>query len=77
MAIEREGYREQLAELKELFPGKIALTVQETAKVLGVDRRAVNKLIRDKKLGATNINTTKANRRYVVSLTVLARFLAG
>lgn len=75
--IEKEGYREQLAELKGLFPGKIALTVQEVAKVLGVDRRQVNRLIRDRKIAATNLNATKTNRRYVISLTTLARFLAG
>lgn len=75
--MEKEGYREQLAELKELFPNKIALTVQEVAKVLGVDRRQVNRLIRDRKIAATNLNATKTNRRYVISLTTLARFLAG
>lgn len=43
MAREREGYRETAARLYELFPGRMALTRKETAKILGCSVRTVQR----------------------------------
>lgn len=43
MARETEGYRETAARLYELFPGRMALTRQETAQVLGCSVRTVQR----------------------------------
>lgn len=74
---EKEGYRDQIARLAEIYPGKIALTVIETAKVLGVDKRAVISLIQRKKLAATDISKGATNKRYIIPITAIARMAAG
>ena len=70
---EKEGYREQIERLAEIYPNKVALTVTETAKVLGIDKRTVLLLIKNKKLCATDISSGGKNRRYIVSISSIAR----
>ena len=76
---EKEGYREQLALLNELYPGKISLSVPETAKVLGVDVRTVRAAIERKinPLPAQSIGRSNKYKTYLVPKTALARFTAG
>jgi excisionase family DNA binding protein len=73
---EKDGYREQLARIAEVYPNRVALNVQEAAQILGVDRRTVVKLIQSKKLVATNISSG-TNKRYIIPVTALARIAAG
>ena len=74
---EKQGYREQLAHLNEMHPGRVALNVSETAKALGIDRRTVLRLIETKRLVATNIAEKGNNRRYIIPITAVARFAVG
>lgn len=55
---------------------KAYLTVQEAAKVLGVDRRTVENLIerRFNKLPAINISAGAERRRYRIAAAALAEF---
>lgn len=71
---EPEGYRDQIERISLIHPDKIALTVEETAKILGVNRRVVTHLIETKKLFAQNVSTGKENSRYLVPIAALARF---
>ncbi len=72
--MEKQGYREMLEHLKEMFPGRIAITPKEVASVTGIPlnsvynsmRRAKNPLP-SKKLGEKN--------RLVIPITQLARWL--
>ena len=43
MAREKEGYRETAARLYELFPGRMALTREETAQILGCSERTLQR----------------------------------
>ena len=72
---EKEMYRDNLMEIREAYPDKRCLTVQEVAEWLCIDRRSVTKLIEEKKLPAANI-ATGTNKSYRVSIESLARFLS-
>lgn len=74
---EKEGYREQIERLAEIYPNKVVLTVPEAASVLGLDVRTVLALIQNKRLVATNISAGKKNKRYVIAVSALARFTVG
>jgi excisionase family DNA binding protein len=74
----REGYYEMIGRLAEIYPDKAALSVTETAKVLGVDRRTILSMILKKTLSATDISAKGSkNKRYIVPVTAIARMLAG
>lgn len=74
---EMERYRDHLDELDTIYPEKIALSVQETASVLGVDRRTVTSLIASKRLHARSVGSGKLNNRYIIPKTAIARYLAS
>lgn len=74
---EKDGYRDQLARLNELYPNRVTLSVSETAKALGIDRRTVVRLIDAKKLVAMNIGERGKNKRYIIPLTAVAKFAVG
>ena len=76
MAREKQDYREQLALISAVFPGRINLTVAEAAKALGVDRRTVKALIerRVDPLPATRVGNGKTNKTYIIPIASLARF---
>lgn len=73
----KDGYYEQIERIAEIYPNKVALSVTETSKVLGIDRRTVLSLIQQKKLAATDISTGKSNRRYIVPVSAVAKFTTG
>lgn len=68
MAREKEDFRENLALLKELYPGKVTITIQEACTLLGRDKRSL--------LGDRAFPTQKVGGRYLVPLVALARFLS-
>lgn len=74
---EKEGFRDQIERLSTIYPDKIALSVVETAKVLGVDKRTVLSLIQRKKLVAMDISKGETNKRYIIPITAIARMVAG
>lgn len=74
---EKDGYRDQLTHLNELYPNRVTLSVSETAKALGIDRRTVVRLIDEKKLVAMNIGERGKNKRYIIPLTAVAKFAVG
>jgi hypothetical protein len=68
MAREQENYRDNLQLLTEMFPGKLALTIQECCQVCGVkDRRT---LLKDRAFPARMIAG-----RYQIPIADLARYL--
>lgn len=76
MPREKEGFREQLARLDELFPGKEALSMNEVCAMLRCDRRS---LLTDKSFPLKKIGGTPGkefNGRYVIPKVGLARWMA-
>lgn len=68
MSREKEDFRENLSRLTERFPGREAITITETATLLG---RCTRTLRSDKTLPKV-----KVSREYVVPLVGLARWLS-
>lgn len=75
MPREKIDYRANIANIKEMFPDVGALTIDQVAKWLSVDRRTVKLLIqrRFNPLPAVDIGIGK-NKVYRVSVEALARF---
>lgn len=67
MAREKVDYRDNYAMLREMFPTRITLTMQEVCTLLHCDRRS---LLRDRAFPAI-----KVGGRYEVSLSSLAKYL--
>jgi excisionase family DNA binding protein len=74
---DKQGYREQIERLAEIYPNKITLSLTETASALGIDKRTVLVLIEKKKLPATDISNGSKNKRYIIPITAIARMVAG
>jgi hypothetical protein len=76
MAKEKKDYREQIAIISGMYPGRATLSVTETAKVLGIDRRTVKSLIerRSDPLNAIDIGKSGKNKIYIIPVTAIARF---
>lgn len=73
--MEKAGYRDQLALLREIYPDRITITPQETAKLLGWDIRTVRAAIARK---VDPIPSVKRSAKCVsVPITELARWLCG
>ena len=68
MAREIEGYRDLLARICEMFPGRLALTREETAGILGCSEKTVQR-------NAT-IPTVKVGHLVRVPIDGLARWMA-
>lgn len=73
---EKKDYREQIELLNSIYPGKITLSVVETAEVLGLNRRTVTALIERKALPATQIGGNKY-KVYLIPKAAVARFASG
>ena len=71
--MEKEGYREALAFLKEKFPDKAVLTVNETAELLGAHMTTVYDAIRRKK---NPLPSKKLCGKIVIPIPALARWMA-
>ena len=74
---DKQGYREQIERLADIYPNKVALSLTEAASALGIDKRTLLVLIDKKKLPATDISNGSRNRRYIISVTAIARMMAG
>ena len=69
MSRERPDYRENLILIRERFPDKITLSINEACQIVGVkDRRT---LLRDKSFPAQMIGG-----KYAISITSLARYMS-
>ena len=75
MPREKEGFRDQLVRLDELFPGRETLKLDEVAKLVGLDRRT---LLKDKAFPAKKLgeNLRELGGVYIVPKVALARWLA-
>jgi len=67
---EKEGFREQYAVLKERFPDREVISLDETCEVLGISRYSVTNEIKKGRLHARQVGL-----KYRVSLIVLARYM--
>lgn len=76
MPREKEGFREQLARLDELYPGREAISIQEASALLGLYRRT---LLEDESFPAKKIGAPRSSRggKYVVPKVPLARWMCG
>ncbi len=72
--MEKQGYRDQLAELNEKYPDKSTLTVSEAAKELGI---SIYTLYDELKKIRPCITCQKVGNKIIISKTVLARFMVG
>lgn len=75
MAREKTDYRANIANIRAMFPDVGALTVEQTAKWLSVDKRTVKALIERYRnpLPAVDVGNGK-NKVYRISVEALARF---
>lgn len=64
---DREGFRDQLQSLREQFVGQECLTLDQSSKLLGLDRAA---LLADKEFPAK-----KVGKKYIIPITQLARWM--
>lgn len=67
MPREKEGYHEQYAILKQLFPDREAISLDEACRVLGISRYVARK---SKDFPAKKVSST-----YVIPLIALARWM--
>ena len=74
---DKQGYREQIERLAEIYPNRITVSLTEAASVLGIDKRTLMCLIEKRKLHAIDVSTGSKNRHYIIPVTALARFAAG
>lgn len=72
--MEKQGYREILETLRERFPGKVTITIQEAAEALGIDVRAIYSAMNRVRNPLPVKRITK--RRIVIPIASLARYLA-
>ena len=68
MPREYEDYRDNIALLTQMFPGKATLTVEEAAAVIGCDKRTI--------ISHKEVPTVRVGRRVTVPLFGLARYLS-
>ena len=68
MPREREDFRDQLQALREQFAGQEVLTMDQSCKLLGLDRDA---LINDKSFPAK-----KVGKKYIIPIMPLARWMS-
>lgn len=73
--MEKAGYRDQLALLREIFPDRITLSPTEVARALGWDVRTVRAAI-DRKVNPIP-SQKQSPARVTVPITGLARWLCG
>lgn len=71
---EKQGYRELIERISTIYPDKVSLSVEEAAKVIGVDRRTVTRLIETRRLQATNLSTG-TNNKFKIPVTSIAKML--
>lgn len=75
--MEISNYGETLENLKLMFPGKLALNVKDTAKVLGVEKYVIYNLIRPKSKKKLPIQHRRIGRKVLFNLIDIAHFLSG
>lgn len=77
MPREKQDYRANIMNIREVYPDVGALTVLQAAKWLNCDRRTVVSLIERRRdaLPAVNVGTGK-NKNYRISVEALARFIS-
>lgn len=68
MPREREDFRDQLQALRERYEGQEVLTMEQSEKLLSVDRMA---LLSDK-----TFPVKKVGRRYIIPIVPLARWMS-
>ena len=71
--MEKADYRESLEMLKERFPDRVTISLQETANVLGVNIKTVYSARERVKNPLPSIQIAK--NRYVVPITSLAKWM--
>ena len=72
--MEKADYRESLEMLKERFPDRVTITLQETASILGVNIKTVYSARRRVRNPLLTVQITK--NRYVVPISSLAKWMA-
>lgn len=76
MSREKTDFRANIARIRESFPQKGMLTVDEAAAWFGVTRKTVTALIERKvnPLPAVNVGSSSKYKSYRISIEALARF---
>ena len=65
---EREAFRDQLQSLREQFAGQEVLTLDQSSKLLGLDRAVL--------LGDKDFPAKKVGKKYIIPIVPLARWMA-
>lgn len=77
MAREKQGYRESIARIDTLFPGRLSLTVAECAQAVGCSAKTIRNEIAARRLQARDVGAGKKNNSYRVNVETLARWSLG
>lgn len=79
MARELSGYRDLLELIRDMYPERTALNVEEAARALGVHRQTITAAImrRSNPLPAQNISKGQKYKTYIIPITALARWQCG
>ena len=72
--MEKQGYRENIALLTEIFPGRAAISVKEAADVTGTSKDAVYDMI---KRVHNPLPHQKMGARVLIPVAGLARWMCG
>ena len=70
--MEKQGYREALERLDNMFPEKVAISVREAAKALGVSEDIVRENIKKVR---NPLPSKKIGGRVIIPITQLARWM--
>jgi hypothetical protein len=74
MPLEKVGFRDQLQQLYDLYPGRVSIGIEEAAQIVGLNRRT---LIADRTFPARKCGDkhSPTGGKYIVPLVGLARWL--
>jgi excisionase family DNA binding protein len=70
--MEKLLYRSNLELIRRMYPDRITLTVDETATLLGLDRKTVYKMVHEGRLANQNIG----QKKILIGIPALARWMA-
>lgn len=73
--MEKVGYRENLEMLREMYPGKVSLTVAEVAGAMGLDIKTVYNAISRRYDPLPHVKC--GEKRIIIPIPALARWMCG
>ena len=73
VSMELKSYRDNYERLNDLFPGRMSISIDECASVLGVNHKTVRETV---KRVNNPIPTVKIGKRRMIPIALLARWMS-